>query len=257
MKSFFAAFSMVLIVLSCNMKEKKTNSTEAIAIKKDTVIAIEKPKPHITKTLVLGKFDYRIDSTFIKVNTAYSTKTLYLNKEVYDAFLKMHKAAKIDGIDLIILSGTRNFNEQKAIWERKWNKYNNLKPLDRSYKILEYSSMPSTSRHHWGTDLDLNSLSNSYFSSGKGKVIYDWLNANANNFGFYQVYTNKDNGRTGYNLEKWHWSYLPLASPYLEFYNRNITNKDIDGFEGSNLAKDLDIIESYVNGISREAKDYK
>ncbi|WP_282032651.1 M15 family metallopeptidase [Winogradskyella eximia] len=257
MKSFFAAFSMVFIVLSCNMKEKKTSTAEVIRIKKDTTITIEKPKLHITKTLVLGKFDYKIDSTFIKVNAAHSTKTLYLNTEVYDAFLKMHEAAKIDGIDLIILSGTRNFNEQKAIWERKWSKYNSLNPLDRAYKILEYSSMPSTSRHHWGTDLDLNSLSNSYFSSGKGKAIYDWLNANANNFGFYQVYTNKDNGRTGYNLEKWHWSYLPLASPYLEFYNHNITDKDIDGFEGSNLAKDLDIIESYVNGISRKAKDYK
>ena len=32
--------------------------------------------------------------------------------------------------------------------------------------------MPSTSRHHWGTDLDLNNLNNSYFTSGKGKKIY-------------------------------------------------------------------------------------
>ena len=30
-------------------------------------------------------------------------------------------------------------------------------------------------------------------------------------------------GRTGYNLEKWHWSYLPLASKYLEFYNKKIS----------------------------------
>ena len=53
--------------------------------------------------------------------------------------------------------------------------------------------MPSTSRHHWGTDIDLNSLNNSYFSSGKGLKEYDWLTTNANHYGFYQVYTDEKN----------------------------------------------------------------
>lgn len=254
MKSIIATFSILLILLSCNSKENKTAITEVVKIETDTIQTIQKPNVSITKSLVLGKFNYKTDSTFTKVNAAHSAKTLYLNKEVYNAFLEMYDAAKKDGINLTILSGTRNFEEQKAIWERKWKKYNALKPTDRAKKILEYSSMPSSSRHHWGTDLDLNSLSNSYFSSGKGKTIYNWLNENANNFGFYQVYTSKDNGRTGYNLEKWHWSYLPLASKYLEFYNANVTAKDISNFKGSELAKELNIIEDYVNGISKQVK---
>ena len=98
--------------------------------------------------------------------------------------------------------------------------------------------MPTTSRHHWGTDIDLNSLSNSYFEQGKGKKEYEWLIENANKYGFYQVYTSKENGRTGYNLEKWHWSYLPLASEYLKFYNANITYKDISGFKGSEYSEE-------------------
>ncbi|WP_340154732.1 M15 family metallopeptidase [uncultured Winogradskyella sp.] len=263
MKSFLATFFMIFMIfmlLGCNTKPDKIAATEVLTIPKDTIDTTEtvvKPNLEISKTLVLGKFDYKTDSTFIKVNSEHSAKTLYLNKAVYTAFLEMHKAAKIDSIDLIILSGTRNFNEQKAIWERKWKRYSNLEPIDRAKKILEYSSMPSSSRHHWGTDLDLNSLTNSYFSTGKGKGIYDWLNKNANTYGFYQVYTNKENGRTGYNLEKWHWSYLPLASDYLEFYNSNITTKDINGFEGAEMAKDLNIIEDYVNGVSKNAKEYK
>lgn len=257
MKSFIATFFIVFIILSCKEKLKKIETAEVVTIHKDTITTIEKPQLNITKTLVLGKFNYKTDSTFTKVSIEHSTKVLYLNTEVYTAFLKMHKAAKTEGIDLTILSGTRNFNEQKTIWERKWKKYNNLKPLERAKKILEYSSMPSTSRHHWGTDLDLNSLSNSYFSSGKGKAIYNWLNENANDFGFYQVYTNKANGRTGYNLEKWHWSYLPLASQYLDFYNSNIKVEDINGFEGADLSEHLYIIESYVNGVSQKLKKYK
>ncbi|MEP3837878.1 MAG: M15 family metallopeptidase [Algibacter sp.] len=210
--------------------------------------------PAITKNFVLGKFDYKTHDQFIKVDRVHASKTIYLNKEVYLAFLKMNKHAKADGVHLKILSGTRNFKEQKAIWERKWATYNSLTPIDRANKILEYSSMPTTSRHHWGTDMDLNSFTNSYFEHGTGKLEYQWLLKNANTYGFYQVYTDKTNGRTGYNLERWHWSFMPLAKTYLEFYNNQITYLDITGFKGANLGKELNIITLYVNGISTKAK---
>jgi len=257
MKSFLALFFIVFIILSCNLKDKKINTSEITQTLIDTIQPLENINRAITKAFILGRFNYKSDTTFTKVSLEHSAKTLYLNKDVYSAFLKMFEVAKQNGIVLNILSGTRSYKEQKAIWERKWNAYNNLKPIERAQKILNYSSMPSSSRHHWGTDLDLNSLSNSYFSNGNGKAIYNWLNANANDYGFYQVYTEKDNGRTGYKLEKWHWSYLPLASQYLEFYNTNITYNDINGFMGSELAKDLNIIDDYVNGISTKAKEYK
>ena len=82
----------------------------------------------------------------------------------------MYNAALLEGVELKIVSGTRNFHQQKSIWERKWNA--NIKSMDSlsSVKeILKYSSMPCTSRHHWGTDIDLNDLNNSYFEYGKGK----------------------------------------------------------------------------------------
>lgn len=250
---------LILLLLCCNSPKEKSNQqqTKTAIIDSSKTQKQEVVNNSITKALVLGKYNYKTDTLFTKVDLKYSTKQVYLNKEVYKAFLKLYNAAKTDGIEIKILSATRNFNEQKAIWERKWKKYNNLKPLERAKKILEYSSMPTTSRHHWGTDIDLNSLSNSYFSSGNGKKEYDWLVANANDFGFYQVYTKKDSGRTGYNLEKWHWSYLPLASVYLKYYNANITYKDINGFKGDTLAKPIKMIDNYVNGIAIKAKDYK
>lgn len=262
MKSLSVLLSLILIVTNCQDKPKPTS----IVLETKTNIEIDtKPQKsnllkdtlNITTDFVLGKFDYKSDSTFTKVDSKYSAKEIYINTIVYSAFLKMGEAAKKDSIDFKILSGTRNFYEQKAIWERKWNLNSNLNSIDRAKKILEYSSMPSTSRHHWGTDIDLNSLNNSYFNTGKGLETYQWLQAHANSFGFYQVYTNKNNGRTGYNEEKWHWSFVPLASKYLEFYNSNIKTEDISEFEGSHLAKDLRIIEDYVNGIPTEVKKYK
>ena len=262
MKLFSILPFFILLQTSCNNKSKDITSVLDTNTETEVKTKIEenstlKDTLKITSNFVLGKFDYKSDSTFVKVDSRYTTKEIYLNYMTYKAFLEMSKKAKIDGIDFKIISGTRNFYEQKAIWNRKWNLYNNLNPIHRAKKILEYSSMPSTSRHHWGTDIDLNSLNNSYFNTGKGLKTYQWLKEHANSFGFYQVYTNKNNGRTGYNEEKWHWSFVPLASKYLEFYNSNIKTEDISGFEGSQLTKDLHIIEDYVNGIPNEVKKYK
>ncbi len=211
----------------------------------------------LTKNTVLGKFDYTKHADFIRVPANLSSKKIYLQKEVVKAFEKMANQAKKEGISLKIISGTRNFSHQKRIWERKWKKYKSIAKSKRALKILEFSSMPCTSRHHWGTDMDINSLKNSYFKNGKGKKEYDWLVKNAKTYGFYQVYTSKDKGRTGYKEEKWHWSYAPLSSIYLDFYNKNVTYKDVNGFKGYRFASKIEIIKNYVNGINSNILNYK
>jgi LAS superfamily LD-carboxypeptidase LdcB len=201
---------VLLFVSFINCKPKQESKTTILIQKIDTVI--EFPK-YLNKNYVLGKFDYTTNLNFSVVPKEISSKKIYLRKEVLIAFLKMEKTAIKNGVSLKIISGTRNFEHQKRIWNYKWNKkYKNLPPFKRAQKILEFSSMPSTSRHHWGTDIDINSLNNVYFSKGKGLKEYNWLLQNASKYGFYQVYTSTKNGRTGYKEEKWHWSYLPLSS---------------------------------------------
>lgn len=206
---------------------------------------------------VTGQFEFEDHSDFVRVADSLSDKEIYLQKPTYDAFLEMASHAEEDGVELIVISGTRNFMVQKSIWDRKWENSEEETGLAKAREILLYSSMPMTSRHHWGTDIDLNNLSNSWFEEGEGKEVYDWLTTYANDYGFYQPYTDKSlNGRTGYEEERWHWSYMPLAEHYLEFYNRNITNDDITGFEGSELASQIDMVGNYVNGLSEKIKNY-
>ena len=206
------------------------------------------------KNKLTGRFDYTKDADFVLVNNNYCTRPSYMQKEAYLKFVEMCKLAEKSGVTLKIISGTRNFKEQTGIWNRKWEKYiSNKDSIETMKTILTYSSMPSTSRHHWGTDVDINSLENSYFESGKGLKEYNWLCENASKFGFCQVYTNKKNSkRTGYEMEKWHWSYLPVASKNLENFNKLITYSDIKGFKGSNLAPKIKSIENYVNGIDNK-----
>lgn len=201
---------------------------------------------------VTGNLDYSQNRQFVKALAEHSSKGIYLEKRTYEAFGRMYRAALQDDVKLIIISGARSFSYQKSIWERKWQGLKQVPIIDRVLAILKYSAMPATSRHHWGTDIDINSLENSYFESGKGLKEYAWLCENAGKFGFCQVYTAKDErlGRNGYEMEKWHWSYMPIASNCLWYYVKLITPDNLGRFSGAETASDIDIIGRYVLGIS-------
>jgi LAS superfamily LD-carboxypeptidase LdcB len=208
----------------------------------------------VTKEFLLGKFDYKKDNRFVLIDRKWSSKDIYVQKQTYKAFIKMADAAKKDGVNLKIVSGTRSFKEQKVIWEKKWklNEKKHNEQTEITLNILKFSSMPGSSRHHWGTDIDINSVEEEYFEKEEGKKIYEWLFKNAPKYGFHQVYTNKNlTNREGYEEEKWHWSYMALSGLYLESYIKKINYSDITGFLGSETAKDIDIIKKYVQGIDK------
>lgn len=173
-------------------------------------------------------------------------KGLILRKEVYEAFDTMQKAAAAEGVNLLIVYAYRSADIQKKIWEAKWidPSRSKMSERERTLDILKYSSMPGTSRHHWGTDFDLCSVEPKYFESGVGLKIYQWLVKNASKYGFFQPYT--DGRSKGYNTEKWHWSYSPLSGPFLDLYLKTIRNEDLTGFSGSSITKSVGMIENWV-----------
>lgn len=226
----------------------------------------EKVTYDFDKSFICGHYDARSDSSFVLIDNQYADRPgMYLKKQAYDAFILMWQAARKDGIELTIRSATRNFDYQRGIWERKWtgqtilsdgtNASNIADPAERALKILEYSSMPGTSRHHWGTEIDLNSFENRWFESGSGLNTFNWLESNASNFGYCRPYTAKDDNRPfGYNEEKWHWSYFPLAKDYTRFAADSLNNMDINGFLGSEVAQEISVVEKYVLGINHSCK---
>ena len=201
---------------------------------------------------LLGRFDPVKHPDFARIPSEWTDKQeAYLRKDVLDAYARMREAAAHDGVDLLIRSATRNYDYQCAIWERKWRlpQYDGWQPVDRARDILSYSAMPGTSRHHWGTDIDLNSFDNDWFTDGEGVRVYGWLRAHAAAHGFHQTYDDKSSGRTGYELERWHWSYLPLARPMLDAYNASVAVDDLTGFSGAAAAGELRVLRDFVNGV--------
>lgn len=155
----------------------------------------------------------------------------FLHSEALKAFIKMQQEALKSGIKIQIVSGNRNFNRQKYIFNKKYNRYKNqgLSELQILNKIIEYSTIPGTSRHHWGTDIDIiqkvenlpKTLLNSknYSNNGSFCELKEWMDKNSEKFGFFLAYTENPN-RKGFKYEPWHYSYAPISKKLLEDFKK-------------------------------------
>ena len=261
--------SLLIILLGCSPAPEKPETPAEISVPEPLPVS-ENPQPEHTYDFdldyLMGKYDPANHPDFTEIPARYADRSgLYLRQDVLEAYLEMYEVAKAAGINLVIRSAARNFDYQKGIWERKWTGASAVggqdlsqtlpDPVARARKILEYSSMPGTSRHHWGTDIDLNYFENSDFESGVGLRIYEWLDANAGDFGFCQVYSAKGVNRPdGYNMEKWHWSYIPVADVLTDLAARELQDSMISGFAGSEAAVRIGVVEKYVLGINPECR---
>jgi len=178
-----------------------------------------------------------------------------LRKQAYDAFLKMKEAAAKEGFTIKIVSGYRTFDRQKLIFERKYKRFTEagLSPAEAIDKIIEYSTIPGTSRHHWGTDIDIIDdngnyegdvlVADKFHGDGPFCKFREWLEKHANTFGFYIVYTNNPK-RKGFKYEPWHYSYAPLSKPMLQAYKKLDIRKIL---QEQNLAGSDFFTESFMD----------
>lgn len=159
------------------------------------------------------------------------TNTYKLRPEAAVAYKKMRLAAAQDGIIFKVVSSYRDYNHQNRIWERKYKRFREkgLSHVKSISKIIEYSTIPGTSRHHWGTDIDIVDGSkkvqgdmlvpSKFHGSGPYCAFKEWMDKNANNYGFYLVYTDAID-RKGFKYEPWHYSYKSLSLDYLTEYKK-------------------------------------
>jgi len=212
---------------------------------KDSTIT-EEIKPNISKEYILDKINPATDSMFVQVPQKYCLmRTEYIHKDVLEPYIAMYEAAALNNINLGLISAYRSFDTQAWLWNSRY--YNSGNPEASAKAVLKYIAMPGTSRHHWGTDIDVLQTKLYFFETEEGKKAYQWMCDHAHEYGFYQVYT--ANRPTGYNEEKWHWTYLPVSQFYLEQFKEKITYQDLTGFSGSEVAEKLRVIDDYVFGI--------
>ncbi|MNP04992.1 D-alanyl-D-alanine carboxypeptidase [compost metagenome] len=148
------------------------------------------------------------------------------------AFNDMQVAAAYEGFNLQAASSWRSFERQLAIWNGKWRGERPLldadnQPLDalqlddmeRLHAILRWSALPGTSRHHWGTDLDIYDPDClpagtrlalepwEYEAGGWFADLGEWLGDHMNDFGFFLPYAKPLEAAQGVAYEPWHISF--------------------------------------------------
>ena len=183
-----------------------------------------------------------------------------MQKDAYDSFLKMKAEAIKENISIELVSAYRSFDKQKQIFENKYRLFisEGLSPLEAIHKIIEYSTIPGTSRHHWGTDIDIidanaprpeSVLEEEHFhGNGPYCKLKEWLNINATSFGFYEVYTNNPD-RKGFKYEPWHFSYAPISKSMLEEYKKLDLKKV---FEEENILGNEYFTNEFINQYRNE-----
>lgn len=160
-----------------------------------------------------------------------------LDPDVSRQFCLLQRDARAEGFELIAASSYRSYASQLTIFNAKWRGERLVlddagRPLNREsysdeqwlHRILRFSALPGTSRHHWGTDLDvfdptllpegqtLALTPSEYDDSGYFSALTQWLDraiTSGQSRGFERPY---DADRGGVAIEPWHLSYQPRAS---------------------------------------------
>ncbi|MGV6846653.1 MAG: M15 family metallopeptidase, partial [Lutibacter sp.] len=167
------------------------------------------------------------------------------------------------------VSAYRSFQRQKKIFESKYNRFTQqgLTPKDAIEKIIEYTTIPGTSRHHWGTEIDIVDANGkilkpslqvkNYETNGVYNKLKIWMNANSERYGFYLVYTNNVN-RAGFNYEPWHYTYHQISKKYLNYFiNHCLFNLKQNKIFGNQYLKPQFLkkySQKYLKGINNKLK---
>ena len=113
--------SMMVILSSCNAQKPSSEIATSIYYPMSDSHIEKSDQALITVDYLMGKFDPAQHQEFMLIPPKYRDEELrYIRKDVFQSFVLMYEAAAKEGIFLKIRSATRNFENQKRIWENKW-----------------------------------------------------------------------------------------------------------------------------------------
>lgn len=161
---------------------------------------------------------------------------------IYDDLDAMFKAAKDDGINLLMASGYRNFNTQTYLYEKKINYFRRLGYSQA--EATEIASMkvtpPLTSEHETGLAVDIVSYNHNCTDYDFGNCEAGiWLKEHSFEYGFILRYPEGREDITKIQYEPWHYRYVGKEAAEFIYIN-DLTFEEF-----------VDMINEY-NGVTAE-----
>ena len=139
-------------------------------------------------------------------------KGLSLRPEAEVALRSMAKAAKADGIKLLVSSTYRSYQYQENLFNY-WVRVDGLKEAERE------SARAGTSQHQLGVAVDFGTVDDSFAETKMGK----WLFENAALYGWSLSFPKEYEDITGFRWECWHYRYIgEKACAFQKKYFKNV-----------------------------------
>lgn len=155
-------------------------------------------------SILVNKFNYLTQEyapdNIVEMSNWYAFDGRTIKKDVYDAFIEMYNAAKLENITLIVNSGYRDYAYQE-------NLYNEYKDRDGEEKADLYAARAGYSEHQTGLALDIVSYGATMENFEKTDT-FKWLQTHCTEYGFILRYPKDKEEITGYSYESWHYRYL-------------------------------------------------
>lgn len=151
------------------------------------------------------------DIEAISVRYAYDEN--YAPKEIIEQYEKMFYAAEEAGMNLVISSSYRSYEEQKETYEF----YKQIKGDD----VKNYASLPGYSEHQTGLAFDI--LKIGVLTDDFDKTDeFKWLIDNSYKYGFILRYPKDKENITKFDYESWHYRYVGIEAAKI-IHDENIT----------------------------------
>lgn len=165
-----------------------------------------------------------------------------VDARIYDNLDAMFKAAKEDGINLLMASGYRNFNTQTYLYEKKINYFRRL-----GYSLTEATEIasmkvtpPLTSEHETGLAVDIVSYNHNCTDFDFGSCNAGiWLKEHSFEYGFILRYPEGKEDITKIQYEPWHFRFVGKEAAEFIYIN-DLTFEEF-----------IDMINEY-NGVTAE-----
>jgi LAS superfamily LD-carboxypeptidase LdcB len=176
----------------------------------------------------------------------------FLHPDVVIPLQELSSDAEQFGFQLTLASGYRNFSRQLFIWNQKASgmrvvldssglplELMSLTDDEKLWAILRWSALPGSSRHHWGTDVDVydrSKIDSDYQlqltvketeEGGPFAEFHHWLTRKLTekNCPFYRPFW-MDRG--GVAPEPWHLSYAPLSNIYSSQFSVDLLREQLE-----------------------------
>ena len=197
-------------------QQNKTTQTESSSVKAEQGSIDSDPNSlseSRAKDDLLGHLPYQ-EAKAADLVAVTSDGRIKLHQSAATRFREMQAAAKVDGVDLLLLSGFRDVESQNYLFFKVKEQR-----VQATAKRAEVSAPPGHSEHHTGYALDFGDpgFPDTHLeTSFEETPAFKWLAKNAPKYSFELSFP-RDNAQ-GISYEPWHWRFVGDRTSLETFY---------------------------------------